>query len=171
MSSHDQQNAETLGTTAARAPFFRLDMPGLRRQPSAWRWVVGTIIAIGLSLLACAGLVAVATHLVPSTIGYGHFQFGDYSKLTIIGVFAACVGWPFVVWITSRARLLYLWLAIVATVVSLAPDLWILHLGQPAAGVATLAVMHVALGVITYAAMVLIAPQRAPRSTAYRTDG
>ena len=171
MSSHEEQNAEMREATVAGPQFLRLDMPGLSRQPSVWRWVVGTIIAIGLSLAACAGLVVVATHLVPATIGYGHFQFGDYSKLTIIGVFVACVGWPFVIWITSRARWLYLWLGIVATVVSLAPDLWILHLGQPAAGVATLAVMHVALGVITYGAMILVAPQREPRSSAARTDG
>jgi hypothetical protein len=143
---------------------LRLDMPGRSNQPAWWRWLIGTVVAIGLSLVACTGLVAIATRLVPSTIGYGHFAFSDYSKLTILGVFVACVGWPFVIWITSRARRLYLWLGILAVVVSLAPDLWILHLGQPAAGVATLAVMHVALGVITYAAMVLIAPQRSPRS-------
>ena len=152
------------GTTLVGPRFLGLDLPGRTRLPSVWRWILGTIVAIALSLAACAGLVAVAVRLFPSTAGYGHFTFGDYSKLTIIGVFAACVGWPFVVWITSRARWLYLWLGIVATVVSLAPDLWLLHLGQPATGVATLAVMHVALGVITYGAMVLIAPQRAGRS-------
>jgi hypothetical protein len=160
MSSHEQPNPEMRTGTLIGPQFLTLDMPGRTRQPSLWRWIVGTLAAIGLSLAACAALAAIATHLFPSTVGYGHFQFSDYSKLTIIGVFAACVGWPFVIWITSRARRLYLWLGILATVLSLAPDLWILHLGQPAVGVATLAVMHIALGIITYGGMVLIAPQR-----------
>lgn len=160
MALHEQPNTRTQDAPFVGPRFLGLDLPGLSRQPSLWRWIVGTVVAIGLSLAACAGLVVIATHLFPSTIGYGHFGFSDYSKLTIIGVFIACVGWPFVVAITSRARWLYLWLGILATVISLAPDLWILHLGQPVAGVATLAVMHVALGIVTYGAMVLIAPQR-----------
>jgi hypothetical protein len=151
--------------------FLYLDLPGRGHLPSAWRWIIGTIVAIALSLAACGALVVVAVHLFPATAGYGHFQFSDYSKLTIIGVFVACLGWPFVAWFTSRARWLYLWLGILATVVSLAPDLWILHLGQPAAGVATLAVMHVALGIVTYLAMVLIAPQRSTQASTAGAHG
>jgi hypothetical protein len=52
------------------------------------------------------------------------------------------------------------WLALVVTVVSLAPDAWILHLGQPADAVAILIAMHFALALITYPALILIAPQR-----------
>lgn len=105
----------------------------------------------------------------PALSGYGHFQFADYSKLTIIGVVIACAGWPAVAWLTTSARRIYLWLAIIVTVLSLAPDLWILHLGQPAKGVFTLVLMHLALAVITFPAMVFIAPQRAP--AARGTDG
>ncbi|WP_308466711.1 hypothetical protein [Rathayibacter soli] len=143
--------------------FLRLDLPGRGTQPALWRWAVATIVAIGLSLLACAGLAAIAAHLLPAIAGYGHFQFADYSKLTIIGVFTACIGWLFVTWITTSGRRLYLAFGVLATIVSLAPDLWIPHLGQPPAGVTTLAVMHIALGVITYPSMVLIAPQRTPQ--------
>jgi Family of unknown function (DUF6069) len=138
--------------------FLRLDLPRGAARPSAWRWILGTVVAVGASLFACFGLVQIAVALSPALAEYGHFHFGDYSKLTIIGVIVACVGWPIVAWLTTQARRLYLWLAIAVTVVSLAPDAWILHLGQPTLGVATLAVMHLALAMITYPAMVFIAP-------------
>ena len=140
--------------------FLRLDLPRGAARPSAWRWILGTVAAVGASLLACFALARIAVALSPALAGYGHFQFGDYSKLTIIGVIVACVGWPVVAWFTTSARRLYLWLAIAVTVVSLAPDVWILHLGQPPAGVATLVVMHFALAAITYPAMICVAPQR-----------
>jgi hypothetical protein len=54
--------------------------------------------------------------------------------------------------------------------VSLAPDVWILHLGQPLAGVVTLAVMHFALGVVTIAAMVFLAPQKRQGRAASRNS-
>jgi hypothetical protein len=142
--------------------FLRLDLPFGKAQPSAWRWVLATILAVGTSLLACFVLARLAVVWDPALSGYPHFQFRDYALLTIVGVFGACVGWPLVSWFSSRGRRLYLWLAIAVTVVSLAPDAWILHLGQPAAGVATLNGMHFALGVITLPAMVFIAPQRTP---------
>jgi Family of unknown function (DUF6069) len=151
---------------AQRVRFFgpailRLDLPRGTAQPRAWRWVLGTIVAVGASLLACFGLAHLAVAIDPALSGYGHFQFSDYSKLTIIGVVVACAGWPILAWLTTRAGWLYLWSAIIVTVVSLAPDLWILHLGQPMGGVFTLVLMHFALAIITFPAMVLIAPQRA----------
>jgi hypothetical protein len=160
-------------STSTRNDFFgppalRLDLPRGSAQPSFWRWIVGTVIAVVASILACLALAALASTLFPAIAGYGHFQFGDYAKLTVIGVVAACVGWQAVAWVTSSGRRLYFWLAVIATVVSLAPDAWILHLGQPPLGVATLAVMHVALALVTYPAMVFIAPQRGARSQAYR---
>ena len=147
---------------------LRLDLPRGSAQPAAWRWVLATIAAVAASLLACFGLAHSAILLFPPLASYEHFQFTDYSKLTIAGVVAACVGWPLIAWFSSYGRRLYLWLGVLATVVSLAPDAWILHLGQPPAGVITLGIMHVALGVITVAAMVLLAPQRAPRSVRER---
>jgi hypothetical protein len=115
---------------------------------------------VGASLVACFGLARVAIARDPTLAGYGHFQFADYGRLTVIGVIGACIGWPLVAWFTTTARRLYLWLAIAVTVVGLAPDVWILHLGQPAAGVATLVAMHFALAIITFPAMVYLAPQR-----------
>jgi hypothetical protein len=140
---------------------LRLDLPRGTAQPPVWRWILATILAVCASLLACLGLAHLAIILDPALAGYGHFRFGDYSRLTIIGVIVACVGWPVVTWFTTSARRLYLWFAIAVTVVSLAPDVWILHLGQPTVGVATLIVMHFALAVVTFPAMVFLAPQRA----------
>jgi hypothetical protein len=74
-------------------------------------------------------------------------------------VLGASIAWPVVTFLTTRGSRLYLWLAIAVTVVGLAPDAWILHQGQPAAGVAVLVAMHFALAVITYPVLVLVAPQ------------
>ncbi|MCU1471717.1 MAG: hypothetical protein JWQ39_2866 [Glaciihabitans sp.] len=138
-----------------------IDFPAGRAQPNLFRWLLATVVAIGVSLAACRGLVVAGIALFPATASYGHFQFSDYAKLTVIGVFGASVAWPLVTLVSSRGRRLYLWLAIAVTVVGLAPDVWILHQGQPVAGVAVLVVMHFALAVITYPALVFIAPQRA----------
>jgi Family of unknown function (DUF6069) len=137
-----------------------LDLPRGTNQPSAWRWLVATVVAVGASLAACFALARLGVALFPSTAGYGHFAFSDYSKLTIIGVLAACVAWPIITLVTTHARRLFLWLAVLVTVASLAPDAWILHLGQPPEGVAVLVAMHFALALITYPALVFIAPQR-----------
>jgi hypothetical protein len=144
---------------------LRLDLPRGRAQPSAWRWIAATVVAVGASLLACFGLARVAIAVFPGLVGYGHFMFSDYGRLTVVGVVVACIGWPIVTWFTTSGRRLYLWLAAVVTVVSLVPDAWILHVGQPVAGVVTLAGMHFALAAITYPAMVFVAPQFSTRRT------
>jgi hypothetical protein len=153
-----------MSTSSLRGPaLLHLDFPWGAAQPRAWRWIVATVVAIGVSIAACAGLAALGVALFPSTAGYGHYQFGDYARLTFIGVVGASIGWPLTTLVTTRARRLYLWLAIIVTVVSFAPDVWILRGGQPASAVADLAVMHVAVGVVTYLSMIVIAPQRARR--------
>jgi hypothetical protein len=138
----------------------RIDLPRGSAQPSAWRFAVAVLVAIAGSLAACWVLATVAVLLVPSLAGYGHLRFPDYAKLTVIGVVIACLAWPVVAWFSSQGRRLLLVLAVLVTVGSLAPDVWILLQGQPFAGVLTLAVMHVALLAVTYPALVLIAPQR-----------
>lgn len=137
-----------------------LDFPNGSAQPRAWRFIVATVLAVGLSIAACAGLVAVGVRIFPSTAGYEHFQFGDYAKLTIIGVVIASLGWPAACYVSTRARRLYLVLAVLVSIAAFAPDVWILHQGQSAQAVLVLVWMHLALAVITYLSMVLIAPQR-----------
>jgi len=139
---------------------FRLDLPKGQAQPSWWRWIIGAVVAVLGSLLVCVAIAKLVSSADPSIASYQHFEFSDYSRLTIVGVVSACIGWPIVALLSTTARRIYLWAAIIVVVVSLAPDLWILHLGQPVVGVAALALMHVGLGLVTYPAMVFLAPQR-----------
>lgn len=138
------------------------DLPGLSAAPRAWRFVLATVTAVLLSLAACAALVAVGLRMFPATAGYEHYQFGDYSKLTVIGVVIASFGWPAACAVSSRPRRLYLVAAVLVSIVALAPDAWILYQGQPAEGVLVLVSMHVALAVITYLAQLVIAGRRQP---------
>lgn len=143
---------------AARA--LGLDFPGGGHQPSAIRWVAATMVAVVGSIAACAALAALGVALFPSTAGYEHFRFADYTKLTVIGVVLACVAWPIVTWFSTRAWKPFLVLTVLVTLGGLAPDAWILYKGQPADAVGVLVVMHIALALVTYPALVLIAPQR-----------
>ena len=142
------------------------DFPNGTRQPLWWRWILASVVAVGGSLLACALLVKFGESAFPSTIGYEHYGFDSYGKLTVLGVGAACVAWPVVTWFSSKARLPFLWLAIAVSIVALAPDVWILAHGQSAQAVFVLVLMHLALAVITYPALVFIAPQRTARAHA-----
>lgn len=140
-----------------------LDVPGRPALPSPWRFALALVVAVAGSLLACWLLATAAVAVLPSLRGYDHFRFADYAKLTVIGVVIACLAWPVVCWFSSRANRVLAVLALLVTVGSLAPDVWIGIHGQPAAGVLTLAVMHVGLLVVTYPALVLLAPQRVPQ--------
>ncbi|HVC71702.1 MAG TPA: hypothetical protein VNC61_15715 [Acidimicrobiales bacterium] len=110
------------------------------------------------SLAADAILVAIGTALFPGTNGYVHFRFSDYGKLTVVGVVLACVAWPMVAWISSTPRWLFLRLAVVVTGVLLLPDIWILMKGQPAKAVLVLVAMHLVIALVTYNALVHLAP-------------
>ena len=139
----------------------RVDLDPPHRQPAAWRVVVASIVALGGSLAADAILVALGEAVFPSTKGYVHFQFSDYSKLTIIGVVIACVAWPIVTRISSDPRWLFFRMAILVTLVLLLPDLWLLVNGEPARAVLVLVAMHLAIALVTYNALVRIAPVKA----------
>lgn len=135
----------------------RLDFAPKHRQPSPVALMIATVLAIAGSLAADALLVYAGEKVFPATRGYAHFQFPDYAKLTVIGVIIACVGWPIVTRITSAPRWMFFWLAILTTLVLWLPDLYIWYRGQPAKAVAVLAVMHVAIAVVTYNMLVRIA--------------
>jgi len=140
---------------------LKVDFDPMHRQPSTARVVLSTVVSIVGSLAADAALVAIGEAVFPSTKGYVHFRFSDYSKLTIIGVIVACVAWPIVTRISSAPRWLFLRLAIVVTLVLFLPDLYILKQGQPARAVAVLMCMHLAIALVTYNALVHLAPLRA----------
>lgn len=155
---------ETTGPTRPIARYFVLDFPLGRRQPSLWRWAAATVAALVGSVAACAALAAAGQAVFPTTAGYAHFQFPDYTKLTVIGVLIACAAWPLASLVSSRAaRPLFLWAAVAVTVGSFAPDAWILLHGQSARAVLVLALMHVAVALVTYPALVFISPQRRAR--------
>jgi hypothetical protein len=143
----------------------KVDFTPTQRQPSAARVVFATVVSVVGSLAVDAALVAIGEALFASTKGYVHFQISDYSKLTIIGVIIACVAWPIVTRISSAPRWLFFRLAIVVTLVLFLPDLYILKQGQPAKAVAVLMCMHLAIAIVTYNALVHLAPVR-PRDAA-----
>jgi hypothetical protein len=142
------------------ASLARVDFAPQHRQPSAGRVLVATIASIAGSLAADAILVILGTAVFPSTRGFAHFQFSDYAKLTVIGVIIACAGWPIVTRISPAPRWLFFRLAILVTLVLLLPDLYILHMGELATGVAVLMVMHAAIALVTYNLLVHLAPVR-----------
>jgi hypothetical protein len=129
-------------------------------QPLWSALAVATVVSLVGSLLADYLLVRLGTAIFPSTKGYVHFRFGDYAKLTIIGVVVACVAWPIVTRLSPSPRWLFLRAAIVVTIVLFLPDLWIWHGGSPARAVFVLIWLHLAIAVVTYNALVRLAPPR-----------
>ena len=76
----------------------------------------------------------------------------------------ACVAWPIVTRISSEPRWLFFRMAIVVTVVLFLPDLWIYLRGEPGKAVDVLLLMHLAIALVTYNALVRIAPAGGGRS-------
>jgi bacteriorhodopsin len=142
---------------------IHLDFAPEHGQPSGGRVLLATVVSIVGSLLADALLVVIAQAVFPSTKGYAHFQFADYAKLTVIGVLIACVAWPVTTRITSQPRWMFFRMAIVVTLVLWLPDVYILVNGQPGKAVGFLFVMHLAIALVTYNALVRIAPVRVRR--------
>lgn len=151
----------------------RIDFAPKHRPPTWSRVVLATAVSIVLSLAADALLVVIGTHLFPATKGYVHFAFADYAKLTVLGVLVAGAAWPVVTRVSGAPRWLFFRLAIIVTLVLFLPDVYIWYQGQQADAVAVLMAMHVAIALITYNALVHLAPVRAVtarRSTPVRSD-
>jgi hypothetical protein len=140
--------------------WLHVDFAPAHRQPSAAGLAAATIAAIAGSLGADALLVVIGQAVFPATKGYAHFQFPDYSKLTVIGVVIACLAWPVVTRISSAPRWLFLRMAVAVTLVLWLPDAYILALGQPPKAVAVLFVMHLAIALVTYNCLVHFAKTR-----------
>jgi Family of unknown function (DUF6069) len=164
--NNDEGNIVTTDSILDRSlHLVKVDFKPTHRQPSTFRVLLATVISIVGSLAADAALVAIGKSIFPSTKGYVHFQFSDYAKLTIIGVLVACIAWPIVTRISSAPRWLFFRLAIAVTLVLLLPDVYILKQGQPARAVAVLMCMHVAIGLVTYNALVRVASVKARRGS------
>jgi hypothetical protein len=157
--SPSQPGAISFGPTIDRLlGLFKVDFVADPVQPSWARLLVATVVSLAGSLGADAILVALGTRIFPSTKGFVHFRFSDYSKLTVIGVVIACVAWPIVTRISSQPRWLFFRMAIVVTLVLFVPDLWIFIHGSPGKAVSVLLLMHLAIALVTYNALVHIAP-------------
>jgi hypothetical protein len=142
------------------ASLARVDFLPRHRQPSPWRVVAATIASVLGSLIADAILVAISEAIFPATKGYSHFQFADYTKLTVIGVIIAGAAWPITTMITSAPRWLFYRLAVLVTLVLWLPDIYLLYKGHPGDAVAVLMVMHVAIALVAYNLLVRFAPVR-----------
>jgi hypothetical protein len=142
---------------------FKIDFSPRERPPRLARWLLGTFVVLVGSLVADALIAKVGVKIFPKYTGYPHFQFMDYAKLTVIGVLGACIGWPIVTMISSAPRWVYFRLAVIVTLVLFLPDVYILYLGQPAVAVGILIVMHIAIALVTYNAMIHLAPTRHAR--------
>ena len=138
----------------------RVDLSPEHRQPSTTRLLLASTGAIAGSLIADAAIVAIGEAAMPDTKGYVHFRFADYGKLTLIGVVIACIAWPIVTRGCAAPRWLFYRLAILVTLVLLLPDAYIWYKGQPGNAVGVLVVMHLAIGVVAYNALVRVAPVR-----------
>jgi hypothetical protein len=136
---------------------LRVDFEPAHRQPSAVSLLAATVVSVAGSLAADALLVVIGQAAFPSTRGYAHFQFSDYSKLTVIGVIIACLAWPVVTRISSAPRWLFLRMAVAVTLVLWIPDVYILVQGQPSKAVAILFLMHLAIALVTYNCLVHLA--------------
>jgi Family of unknown function (DUF6069) len=138
----------------------RVELSPRHRTPHPAAIAAGTVLSVGLCLLADSLLAKAGTALFPSTRDYVHFQFADYARLTVIGVVIACLAWPVVVRLSSEPRWVFTRLAVLVTVVLLLPDLYIWLTGQPGRAVLVLAAMHLAIALITYNVLVRVAPAR-----------
>jgi hypothetical protein len=147
---------------------IHLDFAPEHGQPSGGRVALATVVSVVGSLLVDALLVVIAQAAFPGTKGYAHFQFSDYSKLTVIGVIIACVAWPITTRITSQPRWMFFRMAVLVTLVLWLPDVYILVKGQPAKAVGVLFLMHLAIALVTYNALVHLAPVRAGVRSARR---
>ncbi|HET9072458.1 MAG TPA: DUF6069 family protein [Acidimicrobiales bacterium] len=150
------------------AELVHLDFAPRHRQPNGSAVVAATIVALAGSLIVDAILVALGEALWPGLRGYVHFRFTDYAKLTVIGVLIACAAWPVTTRITSMPRWMFARMAVAVTLVLYLPDLYLLVLGDPGKAVLVLMVMHLAIALVTYNALVRIAPVRTVRTAADR---
>jgi hypothetical protein len=118
------------------------------------------LLAIGVSIAADAGLVWLGTAITPSIAHYSHFRILDYGSLTLVGVAAAGVAWAMVSRFVASPRSFFFRLATAVTLALLLPDAWLLFRHESPRAVVVLMCMHLAIAVIAYWLLVLVAPMR-----------
>jgi hypothetical protein len=117
--------------------------------------------AAALSLAADVELAAVGRAVFTVPASFGKLGFGSYALITVSGVAGATVAWGVLTRLSSRPRWLLTRLTALVTAIFLIPDFLLLGTpGHPAGPVIMLMLMHLASAIITYAALVTIAPAR-----------
>ena len=147
---------------AQRASRLTGTRPPVQAVPPAYRRVVAAGLAAAVVSLA-AGLLLAAVGQAAFTVpaAFGKFAFGTYAPLTVLGVAGATATWAGVTRLSSRPRWLLTRLAALVTALFLIPDFLLLGTrGNPAGPVAILMLMHLAIAVLTYAALTQLAPVR-----------
>jgi len=139
---------------------LRVDSRPSGSPPSLGRVAVVSVLSILISLAADLALVKWATSAFPATTNYAHFRFVDYGTLTIVGVAAACAAWFVITRVTSSARWLFLRLAVTVMLALWIPDLYLFAKGEPTSAVFFLMLMHLVIALVTYNALVRVAPVR-----------
>jgi hypothetical protein len=128
------------------------------------------VLAAGLA----AAAVSLAADVVLATIGqaaftvpasFGKFGFGTYALPTMAGVAGATATWAAVTRLSSRPNRLLTRLAALVTAMFLIPDFLLVGTpGNPAGPVTILMLMRLATSLITYTALIKVAPvRRGPR--------
>jgi Family of unknown function (DUF6069) len=147
---------------AGRAP----QLPSSNSSPKAvppanWRLAVASVTAVIVSLAADIGLAAAGHAAFTVPAAFTKFSFGSYAPLTVLGIAGATAAWWAVARLSSRPKWLLTRLAVLVTALSLIADVLLLGTaGNPTGPVTFLMLMHLAIGVITYTALVKISPAR-----------
>lgn len=129
--------------------------------PARRRVIAAGLIAAAASLAADVTLASIGQAAFAVPASFGKFSFVTYALLTVLGVAGATATWAVVTRLCSRPRWLLTRLAALVTALFLIPDFLLLGTpGNPAGPVVILMLMHLAIAVITYAALVKIAPSR-----------
>jgi len=148
---------------AQRAARLTGSRPAAQTVPPTHRRVVAAgLVAAAVSLAAGLMLATIGRAAFTVPASFGKLAFGTYALLTVLAVAGATATWAAVTRLSSRPRSLLTRLTALVTALFLIPDFLLLGMpGNPAGPVATLMLMHLAMAVITYVALIKVAPVRA----------
>ena len=139
---------------------LRIDSSPSGSLPSVGRVVAVSVLSALVSLAGDVALVTWSTRAFPADKNYSHFHFVDYGTLTIVGVAAACAAWFVITRVTSSARWFFFRLTVTVMLALWIPDLYLFARSEPTSAVAVLMLMHLVIALVTYNALVRLAPVR-----------
>jgi len=151
----------TLRSSLARQAFRRAGIgPAAATIPPAhWRLAAAGLAAAAVSLAADIVLATVGRAAFTVPASFGKFSFGTYALLTVLGIAGATATWGAVTRLSSRPKWLLTRLAALVTALFLIPDFLLLGTpANPTGPVIILMLMHLAIAVITYTALITLAP-------------